>query len=89
MRTVAPTLLAAAVSACTYPLPQGMKVTQSYYLEPMALYEACGQFGACVETDHKTYCNMHLPLAMSGDPLGYEHELSHCGGRLDAPKRDQ
>lgn len=75
------------LTACTYPLPKDMKVTETLYADPMKLYAACGQFGACAESDRETYCYMHLPVASNGEPMGRDHEISECAGRLDAPEK--
>ena len=86
MLPLLPLLLLALISGRTHPLPKGMEVTQTLYSDPMALYEVCGQFGSCAFSDRETYCDMHLKQAWNGDPLSYEHEISECGGRLDAPE---
>jgi len=72
------------LTGCTYQTPQGMVITETHYTSTSALYAVC-KAEACVFTDEKTYCYMHLPLAANGDPMYREHELSHCAGRKDPP----
>ena len=73
---------------CTYNLPYGMVITEVHYSSSVELAKICGEAQACVYTDQKTYCEMHLPLAANGEPLHREHEITHCAGRLDPPKRN-
>jgi len=81
-------LLALLLTGCaSYPLPEGMVVTQTVYDDIWELREVCGDgVDACVFTDAKTYCDMHLPAAANGEGMYREHELSHCGGRVDSPQ---
>ena len=79
------------LTGCAYALPPDMVVTVTGYHDTDALYAVCGRdrydrvANACVFTDHKTFCDMHLPYAANGDYLYYAHEESHCAGRKDAP----
>ena len=64
-------------------LPEGMELTETHYTDQQALYAACGKaVPACVMTDHKTYCNIHIPLAANGEPIERYRmdELNHCAG---------
>jgi hypothetical protein len=66
-----------------------MMVTQTLYSDPQKLNDACrgNAVNACVYTDTKTYCNMHLPAAANGEAIAkYRwHELNHCAGGIDSP----
>ena len=68
------------------PLPEGMVVNEYHYTDAQKLAKFCGFAKACAYTDLKTYCDLHLPLAANGDVLYYWHEITHCGGRKDAPR---
>ena len=84
-------LAIALLTGCTYTLPPGMAVSVTGYHDTGKLFDVCGldSYGrpakACVVTDYKTFCDMHLPYAANGDYLEYTHEESHCAGREDAP----
>ena len=67
-------------------LPEGMVVNAYTYTDAQKLAKYCGRANACAYTDLKTYCDLHLPLAANGDVLYYDHEITHCWGRLDAPR---
>ena len=94
MRTLPIFSLALALTACSnfdYTLPEGMVVTETLYSDTDKLFDVCG-YGpngkpalACSFSDYRTVCNIHLPVAANGEAMHRVHEITHCGGREDAP----
>ncbi len=66
----------------------GMQIVEIVHTDPDTLFDACAsdsygrQAEACALLVGNT-CTLHLPERYS--PFLYEHELSHCYGREDAP----
>ena len=70
------------LTGCAAPLPADMVVTVTTYDDPVELYARCDGAEACVWTDAKTFCDMHLPATANGEysMRHYWHEEMHCAG---------
>ena len=85
-------LLLLVLSGCNnlyFPEPiEGMRIVEVVHTDPEALYNACppDSYGRYVEACAILVgmtCTLHLPERYS--PFLYDHELTHCYGRKDAP----
>ena len=91
MRILLVLLLTGCTNLYNTTLPEGMVLNERHYTDVQELQIACGakaSINACAMTDHKTYCNIHIPLAANGEVIERHrlHELSHCNGRIDTPR---
>ena len=82
-------LLLGGCNGLYFPEPiEGMHIVEVVHTDPGALYAACPQDSydrsveACAILEGMT-CTLHLPERYSS--FLYDHELTHCYGRRDAP----
>lgn len=68
------------------PLPDNMVLVEHHYTDWPTLAAICGGDAEACAIVAGNVCTIHLPLAWNGDPLHREHEISHCAGKVDAPK---
>lgn len=83
-------LLLTGCSSLYFPEPiEGMQIIEVVHTDLRTLNEACGESRngrraeACSIQVGLT-CTLHLPERYS--PFLYDHELTHCYGRQDAPE---